>query len=296
MSTKNPVVNGWYADPESRVYGDTVYMYVTNSLPFEEQKNLDLVTTKDLEHFSVHHDILKMETFKGASFAIWAPTVIEKNGKYYLIFAANNIYSEEEVGGLYIGAADVPEGPFVNVFADGRPLLNAIYNNAQPIDAHLFKDDDGAVYLYYGGWRHMMVCRMNEKMDGFLPMEEPCYGGVAKEITPKDYVEAPYVMKIDGKYHLMYSSGSWGNGTYCVKAGVAEDPCGEFDYYGDVLKASDIADGPGHNSAFIFEGKHYVAYHRRTIGDLNCHHRRLCIDKLEISDGCLQPVTMTNEW
>ena len=22
---KNPVVNGWYADPESRVYGDTVY-------------------------------------------------------------------------------------------------------------------------------------------------------------------------------------------------------------------------------------------------------------------------------
>ena len=45
MSTKNPVVNGWYADPESRVYGDTVYMYVTKSLPFEEQKNLDLVTT-----------------------------------------------------------------------------------------------------------------------------------------------------------------------------------------------------------------------------------------------------------
>ena len=296
MSTKNPVVNGWYADPESRVYGDTVYMYVTKSLPFEEQKNLDLVTTKDLKHFSVHHDILKMETFKGANFAIWAPTVIEKKGKYYLIFAANDIYSEEEVGGLYIGVADAPEGPFANVFADGRPLLNAIYNNAQPIDAHLFKDEDGVIYLYYGGWRHMMVCRMNEKMDGFLPMEEPCYGGVAKEITPKDYVEAPYVMKIAGKYHLMYSSGSWGNGTYCVKAGVAEDPCGEFVYYGDVLKASDIADGPGHNSAFFFEGKHYVAYHRRTIGDLNCHHRRLCIDKLEISDGRLQPVTMTNEW
>ena len=41
----NPVVNGWYADPESRVYGDTVYMYVTNSLPFDEQRNLELLTT-----------------------------------------------------------------------------------------------------------------------------------------------------------------------------------------------------------------------------------------------------------
>ena len=36
---KNPVVDGWYADPESRVYGDTVYMYVTNSLPYEEVKS-----------------------------------------------------------------------------------------------------------------------------------------------------------------------------------------------------------------------------------------------------------------
>ena len=293
MRIKNPVVGGWYADPESRVYGDTVYMYVTKSLPFEEQKNLDLVTTKDLEHFEVHHDILKMETFHGANFAIWAPTVIEQKGKYYLIFAANNIYSEEEVGGLYIGVSDVPEGPFANVFPDGRPLLNNIFNNAQPIDAHLFKDDDGAIYLYYGGWRHMMVCRMNEELNGFLPMEAPCCGGIAREITPQDYVEAPYVMKLGGKYHLMYSSGSWGNGTYCVKAGVADDPCGGFAYYGDVLKASSIADGPGHNSAFCLNGVWYVAYHRRTIGDLNPHHRQLCIDRLPIAQERLQPVTMT---
>ena len=57
---KNPVSNNWYADPESRVYDDTVYMYVTNSLPFEEQKNLDLVITSDLEHFEIVRDILDM--------------------------------------------------------------------------------------------------------------------------------------------------------------------------------------------------------------------------------------------
>lgn len=290
---KNPVVEGWYADPESRVYDDVVYMYVTKSLPFEEQLNLDLVTTSDLENFEIHHDILDMSTYKGAYKAIWAPTIIDKDGKYYLIFAANDIHSESEVGGLYIGVCDSPLGPFKNVFEDGRPLINEIINNAQPIDAHLYKDDDGTIYLYYGGWKHMMVCIMNDTMDGFKPMNEPCEKGWVREITPKDYVEAPYVMKIDGEYHLMYSSGGWTNGTYCVKAGKTADPTTEFVYYGDILKAAEIADGPGHNSAFYFKGKHYVAYHRRTVGDLNKHHRKLCIDELKIVDGKLTPVEMT---
>ena len=289
----NPVVNGWYADPESRVYGDTVYMYVTNSLPFDDQKNLDLVTTDDLESFKVYRNILDMSTYKGAVRAVWAPTVIDKDGKYYIIFAANDIHSESEIGGLYVGVCDTPLGPFKNVFADGRPLLNSIFNNAQPIDAHLFKDDDGQIYLYYGGWGHMMVCKMNDSMDGFLPVSEPCYGGIAKEITPAGYVEAPFVMKIDGKYHLMYSSGNWTNGTYRVKAGIADDPMTRFEFYGDVLQAAEIADGPGHNSAFFFKGEHYVAYHRRTVGDNNPHHRQLCIDRLPIENAKLQAVEMT---
>jgi beta-xylosidase len=179
------------------------------------------------------------------------------------------------------------------VFADGRPLLNAVYNHAQPIDAHLYKDDDGSVYLYYGGWRHMMVCKMREDMMGFETIPAPAYDGIAREVTPLDYVEAPYVMKLNGKYHLMYSTGKWGDGTYCVKAAVSQEPMGEFVYYRDILRASDLADGPGHNSAFFFEGKWYVAYHRRTIGDGNKHHRKLCIDLLSTENGELHPVLMT---
>ena len=290
---KNPIVDNWYADPESRVYGDTVYMYVTRSLKYEDQQNLDLVTTDDLIKFKIHYDILDMSTYKGVTKAVWAPTVIDKNGKYYIIFAANDIHSEAEIGGLYIGVSDKPIGPFKNVFEDGRPLLNSIYNNAQPIDAHLFKDDDGSVYLYYGGWAHLMVCKMNDMMDGFEPMPQPNFGGIARELTPVKYVEAPYVMKIDGKYHLMYSSGSWTNGTYCVKAAVSDTPCTNFVYYSDILSAGEIANGPGHNSAFCYHGKWYVAYHRRSIGDSNPHHRKLCIDELSICDGKLQPVIMT---
>ncbi len=290
---KNPVVPDWYADPESRVYGDTVYMYVTKSLPFEEQLNLDVVMTKDLENYTVCRDILDMSTYRGITHAVWAPTVIDHRGRYYLVFAANNIMTEDEIGGLYIGVSHSPTGPFTNVFADGRPLINRIYCGAQPIDAHLFKDDDGTVYLYYGGWKHMLVCIMNDTMDGFLPMPEPAVEGILREITPADYVEAPFVQKIDGKYHLLYSSGKWGNGTYCVKAGVSDSPIRPFTFYADILRAAPIADGPGHNSAFVLGGKEYVAYHRRRVGDTYKHNRQLCVDELPVVDGAFGPVTMT---
>jgi hypothetical protein len=52
---KNPIIDGWYADPEARVYNGKVYIYVTRSLPFEEQHNLDLVISDDLIHFRKKH-------------------------------------------------------------------------------------------------------------------------------------------------------------------------------------------------------------------------------------------------
>ena len=35
---KNPIVDGWYADPEARKYGDRYYVYVTGS---DVPNNLD---------------------------------------------------------------------------------------------------------------------------------------------------------------------------------------------------------------------------------------------------------------
>ncbi len=289
----NPIVNGWYADPESRVYNDKVYIYVTKSLDFMEQQNIDLVVTEDLQNYKMVYDILDMSTFDGVIGYVWAPTVVEHKGKYYLIFAANDLREDYAPGGLYIGVSDTPEGKFKNVFEDGRALVNVFHNGAQPIDAHLFKDDNGDVYLYYGGWSHMNVCKLNDDMNGFVELGVPCSDGKFLELTPDKYVEAPYVAKIDGKYQLMYSSGDWMNGTYCVKAAEAKTPISEFKFYADVLEKAEIADGPGHNSAFTFKGKDYVAYHRRIVGDTNPHHRVLCIDQLRIENGRFTPVTMT---
>lgn len=290
---KNPIIEGWYADPEARVYNGKVYIYVTRSLPYEKQQNLDVIISDDLVSFKKIESILDMSTYKGATFAIWAPSVVEKNGKYYIVFAANDIHNDGEDGGLYIGVSDSPIGPFKNAFPDGRPLINKFYNGAQPIDAHFFKDGE-TVWLYYGGWGHLNVVKLNETLTEFLPISKGIKDTI-HEITPKDYVEAPCVLKINGKYHLMYSVGNWTNSSYCVKAAVSDKPWGEFSYYADVMKANGMAEGPGHNGIFELGNTTYTAYHRRIVGDKNCHHRILCIDKLDIKENKIQPVDMTDQ-
>lgn len=288
----NPIVQGWYADPESLVYDEKLYIYVTKSLPYSEQMNIDLVVSSDLKTFDIIHDILDMSTFPGTTRCVWAPSAIEKDGKYYIIFSTNGIKQDDEVGGLYIGVSDKPEGPFKNVYEDGRPFINKFHNGAQPIDAHFYKEKED-VYIYYGGWGHLNVCKLNQTMDGLVSLQEDKREQLVMEITPTEYVEAPCVLKIDEKYILMYSSGGWTNGTYCVKTAVSDSPLGPFTYKDTVLKASEIADGPGHNSQFEFQGKRYVAYHRRRIGDDYPHHRELCIDEMNVSVNGIEPIIMT---
>ena len=89
ITIKNPIADGWYADPEARKYNGKYYIYVTQIKPFEEQKNLDMFSSSDLENWEKHENIICMEDFPHVKSCVWAPTVVEKNGKYYLIFASN---------------------------------------------------------------------------------------------------------------------------------------------------------------------------------------------------------------
>ena len=289
MRKQNPIVTEWYADPEARVYGGILYLYVTCSREFDKQCNLDVLVSADFQKYEIRREILDISTFVGAKRAIWAPTVIQKNNRYYIIFSANDIHYDGEPGGLYIGVSDKPDGVFCNIFSDGRPLLNKIIHGAQPIDAHLFDDGD-VIYLYYGGWGHLNVCIMNETMDGFIPFSD---GEIYREITPENYVEAPCMMKKDKKYYLMYSSGDWGNGTYSVHYGVAERPDQRVRDEGVILSASTLADGPGHNGYFNLNGETYIAYHRRIVGDSVSYHRWVCVDKLFIENERIKPIIMT---
>lgn len=56
----NPIVNGWYADPEARCYNGRYYIYVTKSFSaYGEQMNLDAFSSSDLINWenTKHHRI-----------------------------------------------------------------------------------------------------------------------------------------------------------------------------------------------------------------------------------------------
>jgi beta-xylosidase len=179
-----------------------------------------------------------------------------------------------------------------------KPLVNGFHNGAQPIDAHLFKDDDGTVYLYYGGWRHCNVCRMNEDMTGLLPLIDGSEE-YFREITPEDYVEAPCMMKYKGKYYFMWSAGNWMAGSYRVNYCSSDSPIEGFNKAEKILSSQlPLAEGPGHHGFLYLEetDEHLIVYHRRIPGDTIPGHRVLCIDKMKVADGKIEPVIMTESF
>ena len=54
----NPLSESWYADPEARFYEGKYCIYVTRSLPYDEQLNHDMFVSDDLEHWEIKKDII----------------------------------------------------------------------------------------------------------------------------------------------------------------------------------------------------------------------------------------------
>lgn len=218
----NPLFSGWYADPEGIIFGDKYWIFPTRSLPFEEQVSFDAFSSPDLKTWTLHENIIDTVEVKWAKRAMWAPSIIEKDGKYYFFFSANNIFKDGE-GGIGVAVADNPEGPYKDLL--GKPLIDKIVNGAQPIDQFVFKDKDGTYYLYYGGWKHCNVGKLKNDFTGFIPFED---GDIFKEVTPENYVEGPFMFIRNGKYYFMWSEGDWTKDNYCVAYAIADGPMGPF--------------------------------------------------------------------
>lgn len=49
----NPIFDGWFADPEIRVYDDVFWIFATTSVAFDNQKHFDAWSSTDLAHWYV---------------------------------------------------------------------------------------------------------------------------------------------------------------------------------------------------------------------------------------------------
>lgn len=197
----NPIIDGWYADPELRIYENAYYLYPTYSAAFDNQTFFDAFVSSDLLTWKRTGRILDFANVPWTTNrAAWAPTIGHKDGSYYLYYSAGDGV------GIGVAVASSPAGPFKDVL--GKPLVGGNAFGAQPIDAMVFMDGDGdgagngegRNYLYWGGWGHAVV--------GELAADMVSFKGGFREVTPeKEYVEGPWMLKRKGIYYFLYSVG-----------------------------------------------------------------------------------------
>jgi beta-xylosidase len=221
---------------------------------------------------------------------MWAPSIIHKDGWYYLFFGANDIQNNQERGGIGVARARAPQGPFVDYL--GKPLIDAFHNGAQPIDQNVFRDRDGSFYIVYGGWRHCNIAKLNDDFTGLVPFPD---GSTFKEITPNGYVEGAYMLVKDDTYYFMWSEGGWTGPNYAVAYAVGSSPFGPFERVGQILRQdSTVATGAGHHSVLQARDQWYIVYHRRPLGETDRDHRVVSIDELRFDErGRILPVVIT---
>ncbi|KAE8319804.1 glycosyl hydrolase [Aspergillus transmontanensis] len=263
----NPVINGWYADPEARIFDTTYWLYPTYSAAYETQTFFDAFSSPDLLTWTKHPYILNLTAIPwSTNRAAWAPSVTRSpsTGEYFMYFSAGD--------GAGIGVAKSvsgPAGPFEDVL--GRPLVGETVFGAEPIDAQVFVDeaDGNRVWLYFGGWSHAVVVELGADMVSLK--------GEYLEITPKE----------------------WGDNSYGVSYVTGPSPTGPFSSTPTkILQGDDIVgQSTGHNSVFTPDGKdYYIVYHRRPVNDTERDHRVTCIDRMEFDEqGNILPVKITSD-
>lgn len=302
-TSQNPIFPGWYADPEGIVLDGQYWIFPTYSDDYDKQLHLDAFSSPDLVNWTKHERVLDTAIVPWVKQAMWAPSVIQHQGKYYLFFAGNDIqnperpgyderYAKYKIGGIGVAVADSPAGPYKDLI--GEPLLGEFYNMAQPIDQFVFRDDDGTVYFFYGGWGRCNLGRLNEDFTGFIPWED---GQLFHEVTQEGYVEGPFMFKRKDTYYFMWSEGGWTNGTYKVAYATAPTVQGPYTRIGTILESDEeVATGAGHHSVINIPNtdEWVIVYHRRPIPNEDRDHRVVCLDKMEFNaDGTIKPVKMT---
>lgn len=302
----NPYLPFWeyIPDGEPRVFGDRVYIYGSHDIA-GATTFCDYVLkcwsapVDNLNDWVCHGDIFRTtETvdcpadtdWTNGSNQLYAPDVVEKDGKYYLY-----AYIVNSIG--CVAVSDKPEGPFKLLSKYKYTIPDDICCNGWFIDPGVLVDDDGRTYIYCGYLRSFMAeinsGNMYEIIDGsciehIIPCEKTENGGFDEEDNL--FFEACSPRKVGDTYYLIYSPKRGSRLAYAV----SDKPTGPFTYRGYIVdNGVDYPGGNDHGSIMQINGQWYIFYHRMTNGTIMS--RRGCVEKIEIlPDGTIPPVEMTS--
>ena len=298
----NPILPGYYADPTIIEDKGTFYIYATSDLTFwDDITKLGVWSSKDLKNWTC--DYLNWPTREqcisttGKPDGVWAPSVVKgKDGNFYMYVTVGRE--------IWVGVAPNPLGPWKNARSDNQPLIrHKSFYYVETIDAECFIDDDGEAYLYWGssdsGYNiegRCLAVKLNADMVSF--------NDAPRDVTPPHFFEAPYMIKRNGIYYLMYSYGHTWDKTYQVRYATGKTPYGPWEEgrTRPILIGNDQPDritSTGHHTVLTYKGKDYIVYHRfNTMDnyDIAAKLRQVAMDELHFDeDGEIVHVVSTHK-
>ncbi len=237
----------------------------------------------------------------------WAPSVIQRNGKYYMYYSSMaDGETDTHTQNIKLAVCDKPDGKFTFV-KDILPPFS--------IDPHVVANDCGLWMFYsqnkYEGDKvgtYIVVDRMSDEYTLCGNPHAVVVPTLAEEVFQKDRfkagqdwytIEGAYYFKKDGWHYCIYSANCYLKPTYHLGYAAVKsdnDMLNELDFVKhsankyDPLLASDGEEiSTGHNSLIEVDGQLYIVYHGRDAAS-DCHidDRTARICKLIADNGVLR--------
>lgn len=292
----SPVLPGLWADPNIAVFGQEYYLFPTkdgfpdwSGQQFFVWKSADLVTWT-----RTPSAILTLNGTSGnvpwSDGSAWAPTVAEKNGKYYFYFSGNNpTFNYKTIG---VAVADNPDGPYT---AQPTAMVNgteALVAN-QSIDPYVFLDPISGKYWLFWGNGLALAAQLSDDM---LSIDPDTLVEVSGELT--EFNEGSSIAYRGGLYHFNYAINDTRSEYYATGYATSTNITGPYTYRGPILQlnASLGILGTGGSTLLNVPGTDdwYIAYHRFAIPNGNGTDRETTIDRVYFDgDGLIEKVVPT---
>jgi len=308
------------ADPSAHYFNGKIYIYPSHDIDAGEafddlgshfaMEDYHVISMDSIDSEAIDHGVaFHVDDVPWAKQQMWAPDANEKDGKFYLFFPAKDYEGIFRIG---VAISDSPTGPFK---AEPKAIEGSF-----SIDPAVFKDDDGAYYMYFGGlwggqlqrWRTgVFNADQPESPTAFLPADDepallPLVAKMSEDLlafgeTPKAleildengdlllsgdndrrFFEAAWLHKHNGKYYFSYSTGD----THFICYAIGDSPYGPFIYTGRILNP--VVGWTSHHSVCEVEGKTYLFYHDSSLSKGITHLRSVKVAELKYrQDGTI---------
>jgi beta-xylosidase len=236
---KNPILtDDSPADPDVILVDGTYYLY-----PTTHGHGYDVWTSTDLVNWKPRGSV-----FQAPRGGAWAPDVFHNkrgDGKFYLYYtdSAPNAPLHGPFGKqVGVAVSNSPLGPF-----DDKKVLAA-----GSIDAHLFQDDDGRLYLYYveiaNGFK-IFAQPMTDPLTPTGERVEVLHPTEPWEMISGHVTEGPFMLKHKGIYYLMYSGTGADSPNYGIGYATSKSPMGPFKKFAGNPIAHRSEESGGHDGS-----------------------------------------------